>query len=63
VVVPYFPGRVVTVTAPAVVRRTREGRPRTDRWAERRASGQYGVDDALSRGATRTLSVAGRGTA
>jgi hypothetical protein len=34
------------VTAPAVVRRTREGRPRMDRWVERRAFGQYGAGDA-----------------
>jgi hypothetical protein len=47
------------VTALAVVRRTREGRPQTDRWAERRASGQYGADDVMAHGAARTLSVAG----
>jgi hypothetical protein len=51
------------VTAPAVVRCTREGRPRTDHWAERCASGQYGVDDAPARGAARTLSIARRVTA
>jgi hypothetical protein len=42
------------VMAPAVVRRTREGRPRTDRWDERCASGQYDAGDAPACGAART---------
>jgi hypothetical protein len=50
------------VAAPVVVRPTREGRPRMDRWAERCASSQYGADDAPARGAVRTPSIAGRVT-